>query len=663
MKCIHCNEEIPDDSVFCPFCGQKAEKPPVTPVKRCHICQASLQDGAKFCESCGAAVPAEHLICPACSAKISSDATFCPNCGHRIGGGAPAEDQKSPATQTSAQPAPPAAQQPAWTAGSYAQPQTYGKPQPDGQPSAPYPAYNYGTYPPAAKPKKKKGWLVAVIIIIILAVIGGGTALVFGKQIKRLLMGPKAAYLSLESAALKQQTDDLLTDLVKYGNTGDQDPQGGVDLELKVNLEADNLELDPTLAALLDNLSIRTTWIYDHSGTEKRNFTAIDLMTQEEKLLTLEAFIEQDRMVMGLPEILNAYVAATYEELGGFMGLGETSLETDGSFSALMQLAALDLGIDQADMQASVYKMIDIVLEHIDSVEYEKNQTLTVGTVSAAYELYTVTLSSENARAMVLELLDHLRVDKEIYNMVSKISSLSAMIDPYSYAYADLTFSDYQDAIDQAIADLNDDTDSEPFTLVQKVYVGADDEVFGRDLQYLDEDDETVWQLQVLHPVKDGQEAWLISFDDDYDSMLATAEYAIENEQKTGTASLTVADEEILQVTFTDFYLKPIGGDDFPMGKATFSFAGETGMPDELSVSGYEESGRFWLEAGVPDYGSLEIGYRTLTAAEARIPAYDEGSLASISDPDALSGLVSETAYEKIMDIMQKLGLTEFVAP
>ena len=26
MRCIHCDREIPDDSVFCPYCGQDVEE-------------------------------------------------------------------------------------------------------------------------------------------------------------------------------------------------------------------------------------------------------------------------------------------------------------------------------------------------------------------------------------------------------------------------------------------------------------------------------------------------------------------------------------------------------------------------------------------------------------------------------------------------------------
>ncbi|MDW7659382.1 MAG: zinc ribbon domain-containing protein, partial [Bacillota bacterium] len=233
MKCTHCNADIPDDSVFCPSCGQKAESQS-QPEKKCRKCLAPLKADAKFCEFCGATADEAGKTCPACSTKVTGGAAFCPNCGYRMG--------EQPSGQTAWQAPVQAAvpQQPVYPAQPHVQPYT----QPYGQAATPYPAYSQA--PTTARPpRKKKGWLIAVIIIVVLAVAGGVTALVAGKQIKRLLMGPKATYLAIEGVALKQQTDDMLTELVKYGNTGTRDPKGGMDLELKVSLEAEKLGIDP----------------------------------------------------------------------------------------------------------------------------------------------------------------------------------------------------------------------------------------------------------------------------------------------------------------------------------------------------------------------------------------------------------------------------------
>lgn len=56
MRCQYCYSEIPEDSVFCPECGQKQE-PPV-----CPECGAPIEAGAAFCSECGARLGGENQV-------------------------------------------------------------------------------------------------------------------------------------------------------------------------------------------------------------------------------------------------------------------------------------------------------------------------------------------------------------------------------------------------------------------------------------------------------------------------------------------------------------------------------------------------------------------------------------------------------------------------
>lgn len=54
MKCQYCGSEIPDNSSFCPNCGQKAVSPENGPEKKfCDNCGAPLEPGRAFCPNCG----------------------------------------------------------------------------------------------------------------------------------------------------------------------------------------------------------------------------------------------------------------------------------------------------------------------------------------------------------------------------------------------------------------------------------------------------------------------------------------------------------------------------------------------------------------------------------------------------------------------------------
>ena len=47
MNCSKCDRPIPDDSEFCPYCGEKANK-------ICPACKRPILDDSAFCPYCGA---------------------------------------------------------------------------------------------------------------------------------------------------------------------------------------------------------------------------------------------------------------------------------------------------------------------------------------------------------------------------------------------------------------------------------------------------------------------------------------------------------------------------------------------------------------------------------------------------------------------------------
>lgn len=58
MKCLKCNHTIPDDSVFCEFCGSKVDAQNTyeeSSVKKiyCRKCGNELSDNSMFCRRCG----------------------------------------------------------------------------------------------------------------------------------------------------------------------------------------------------------------------------------------------------------------------------------------------------------------------------------------------------------------------------------------------------------------------------------------------------------------------------------------------------------------------------------------------------------------------------------------------------------------------------------
>lgn len=61
MNCKKCNALVPDDSAFCPECGEKVEVAVTTPSE-----------------------PAAQVFCPECGAPMAANDSFCENCGAKV---------------------------------------------------------------------------------------------------------------------------------------------------------------------------------------------------------------------------------------------------------------------------------------------------------------------------------------------------------------------------------------------------------------------------------------------------------------------------------------------------------------------------------------------------------------------------------------------------
>ena len=77
-KCLKCNKDFDDDSLFCPECGEM-----LVSNDTCPNCHKEVKLGDKFCRHCGRKI--ERIrVCSECGKEVDDETVFCPKCGSKI---------------------------------------------------------------------------------------------------------------------------------------------------------------------------------------------------------------------------------------------------------------------------------------------------------------------------------------------------------------------------------------------------------------------------------------------------------------------------------------------------------------------------------------------------------------------------------------------------
>ena len=77
-KCLVCNKEFDDDSLFCPECGTR-----LVSNDTCPKCGKEVKPGEKYCRHCGKKIERIRM-CQDCGIEVDDETLYCPKCGSKI---------------------------------------------------------------------------------------------------------------------------------------------------------------------------------------------------------------------------------------------------------------------------------------------------------------------------------------------------------------------------------------------------------------------------------------------------------------------------------------------------------------------------------------------------------------------------------------------------
>ncbi len=464
------------------------------------------------------------------------------------------------------------------------------------------------------------------------------------------MLGTKNAYGLIESRNLKADFADLADSMAKIGNLDERAAKGGDAIGMQLQVDEAGLGIDPQTAAAINGLKLKNDLQIDWVSGKPVYYNALGLGVGDENLMTLEVFTEGEAILIGLPEVLNQYIRIDPATLAGVTG---GSIDAGGASTMLEAVTLMDMAIDRGALEDSLFQVAKILLDHVDSTEFKGGQELAVGSVTGSYDTYTITLGSESAKAMVIDILTFARGDDTLYNLIGRAVALSE-----GGSYEPVPLADYQSRIDEAIADMESTEITEPFTMYHTAYVDRNDNIVGRDFRVEDEAGTEMTHVRYAHPTDGASEAIAFELTSDGTDISFLSEYDVSGGLRNGAASMMSAGSEVLSMEFQNLDTVTKDGIDYLVGTVDITPAADAGVPvQSITYTGEMDGETYLLTLDVPGYVSLSIDFARIAAADVSIPDFSGVSAVDVTDSEALQGLMTEDAMNKLMEIVNQLGL------
>ncbi len=608
----------------------------------------------------------------------------------------PAVEQPPPAYPYAA---PPPQTPPAYGYGQQAQ-APYGGPYPPGQPAAyppqggPYPAGQPAAYPPPGDPqqtyayapvppayaqapppkRKKRWWILAVILAVVIGLIAG-SILVFGDQIKLMLMSTEKRWEQANRASRLIPEDSMLHVLKEAVDKGRSQEQYGYVTDLSLDVKADSLpEEVAEILTVLSSLRLQLENKFDISGDEVKFHSRIALGKKGEtgEALSLEVYNTEDYYLFSVPELIDRPLALAKSDLEeileGIDGL-DSLFSSSGNAADKLDVLAGDKFDKILDDLKTIYD------KYAGKAELVKKETLTLDGVSQQLDYFDVSVPADKFPALARDLLIYVRDSKDIKELVVGMPTLE------DYTNESL-YDQLLEGIEEGLRNLDQSPEDYQIAVRRRLYVDKKNKPVGEEMTFTRRNagEKSKVTLASLS-VKDGdRQVQLLQLDSveflsnfTKDGDLYTGDFTLKLSEPDWDGSITP--EVIIRGSYRDFGLELSGNQVYPVGSLTLQFPildelldseSETlslAYKGRLESKGGEDRLIATLEfklsiEGEPFTIKLDIDHKPLTGFELVFGNFLPSDFIEMSDEEALMGLMEDgLLMERLTRALEKLGL------
>ena len=405
---------------------------------------------------------------------------------------------------------------------------------------------------PEDKPEKKKVGKIALIAagaaVLVLALIvvlcWNGIAGMF----KRNFAKPEAYMEYVEKQNVKTLAADLAEVYDESMNSEAVSDKAKYDSEITLEMSDELVALLQTAMASSD-VAIDISWVesitlkptIEHYGNMWRVDLGIGL--NDTNVISAIAIIdlEQEECYISIPELNKEYLRFDLSEFMDEMDVSVEEIETVMEQQDILMEAMPDA----KQLEKLINKYAGIVLANLPEVEKEKD-TLEAEGLEEKVIVLSMDVSQKDIIKIATKVVEELQEDEEVEKIIMGIVDAMNEVDPSLGADADDVYEEFQDALDEALDELDymkDEAENDTL-FTYKSYVNKKHEVIGRALRIEGEELE-------YYTVTEGKKfGFYAGFEEMFE---ITGKGTRNGDKRTGTFTLVMEDVEYLTVELEDF--------------------------------------------------------------------------------------------------------------